>query len=200
MIDRLAFLFDLRYTSAMPFNHHPRTVYLIRHATPDWANHSLPYDVPPGPTLTAQGRQEAHLLASHMTRAGIGHIFSSEMARAKETADILGQRLSLPVEIEPGLIEIPAGETREALAQRMASLWQRRVLDDAATQPIALVSHGGPIEALLRTVAHPPLDLQPYKQRFDRQNPLPPAGVWELTRQPDDTWQATLVFFPLARA
>ena len=182
----------------MSFNQHSQIVYLIRHPTPDWADHTIPYDTPPGPALTAQGRQEAHLLAAHMAGAGIGRLFSSEMARAQQTADILGQRLSLPVEIDPGLIEIPRGESREALEQRMLALWQRRVLDAMPTQPLALVSHGGPIEVLLRTVVYPPLDLLPFKQRFDRQNPLPPAGAWELTRQADDTWQATLLFHPLA--
>lgn len=185
-------------TLALMPNHQQPIVYLIRHATPDWADRTLPYDVPPGPSLTAQGRQEAELLAAHMAGAGIGRLFSSEMARAHQTAEILSQRLALPVEIDPGLIEIPRGETREALEQRVLTVWQRRVLDAAPAAPIALVSHGGPIEALLRAVVEPPLDLLPYKQRFDRQNPLPPAGVWELTQRVDGSWQATLLFHPLA--
>lgn len=182
----------------MSLNHHTQIVYLIRHATPDWANRTIPYDTPPGPSLTEQGRQEARLLAAHMAGAGIRHIFTSVMARAHQTAEILGQQLLLPVEIDPGLIEIPRGEGRDALEQRMLAFWQRRVLAEAPAGPIALVSHGGPIEMLLRCIVQPALDLQPYKQRFDHQNPLPPAGVWELMRRPDASWQATLLFHPLA--
>ena len=35
------------------------TVYLVRHATPDWSLKDIPYHLPPGPPLTSVGDKEA---------------------------------------------------------------------------------------------------------------------------------------------
>lgn len=174
------------------------TVYLIRHATPDRTRRDVPYDVPPGPPLSPEGRQEAYLLASHLANAGIQQLYSSAMARADETATILATTLDLPVTLEPGLLEIPNGTRLADITGRMRELWQRLVLDAPGDGPIALVSHGGPITALLQVVVTPPLDLNPFTQRFDSHNPLPPAGVWELNRRDNDSWQGALLFYPSA--
>ena len=176
----------------------PHTVYLIRHATPDRSVRDIPYDVPPGPPLSAQGRDEAYLLASHLANAGIQQLYTSAMARAHETATILGAALDLPAVVDPALLEIPNGTRLADIADRMLDLWQRLVLDNATAGAVALVSHGGPITALLQTVVSPSPDLSPFTRRFDSHNPLPPAGVWELNRRDDDSWQGALLFYPSA--
>ncbi len=176
----------------------PSTVYLIRHATPDRTLRDLPYDVPPGPPLSAQGRNEAYLLANHLANAGIQRLYTSAMARAYETATILATTLDLPATLDPDLLEIPFGTRLADIADRMHNFWQRLAGDAPDDGPIALVSHGGPITALLQGVVTPPLDLSPFMQRFDYNNPLPPAGVWELNRRNDGSWQGALRFYPLA--
>lgn len=174
------------------------TVYLIRHATPDRTRRDIPYDTPPGPPLSPEGRQEAYLMAAHLANAGIQQLYSSAMARAHETATILAAALDLPATIDPGLLEMPNGTRLADIADRMRDLWQRLILDNTAPDAVALVSHGGPITALLQAVVTPPLDLDPFTRRFDAHNPLPPAGVWELNRRDDDSWQGTLLFYPSA--
>ena len=38
-----------------------------------------------------------------------------------------------------------------------------------------------------------------YRRQFDHQNPLPPAGAWEITQSATTgAWQARLVFSPQA--
>ena len=64
-------------------------------------------------------------------------------------------------------------------------------------KPIALVTHGGPIAILLTEIATPPVQLRLYTSRFDRQNPAPPAGVWQFSQRVDGTWQADLIYAPL---
>lgn len=172
------------------------TVYLIRHATPDRTRRDVPYDVPPGPPLSPEGRQEAYLLASHLANAGIQQLHTSAMARAHETATILAATLDLPVVIDPGLLEMRNGTRLADIEPRMVDLWQRLVLDNTNGSAMALVSHGGPITALLQVVVTPSPDLSPFTRRFDSHNPLPPAGVWELNRRDDDSWQGTLLFYP----
>lgn len=185
----------LHYTPHMP---NPHTVYLIRHATPDRTRRDIPYDVPPGPPLSPEGRQEAYLMAAHLANAGIRQIFASIMDRAHETATILGTTLGRPVLHEPALLEIPNGTRLADIHDRMVDMWQRLVLATTSDGAIALVSHGGPITALLQTVVTPALDLDPFTRRFDSHNPLPPAGVWELTRRNDASWQGSLLFYPAA--
>jgi len=59
--------------------------------------------------LTANGRQQAHLLAETLAAQSATAIYTSPLQRAVETAQILAERLNLPFEIEPALIEYDVG-------------------------------------------------------------------------------------------
>ncbi len=59
--------------------------------------------------LTDKGRQQAHRLAETLAARTITAIFTSPLQRAVETAQILSERLNLPFEIEPALIEYHVG-------------------------------------------------------------------------------------------
>ncbi len=48
-----------------------QTIYLTRHATPDWSRTDIRYDIPPGPPLTAQGEAEAEKLGIFLASAGV---------------------------------------------------------------------------------------------------------------------------------
>ncbi len=59
-----------------------------------------------------------------------------------------------------------------------------------------LLTHGGPIMELLRRLGMSDKAIE--KQRiYDHRNPVPPAGVWQVSRAPDSgSWEPSLVFVP----
>ena len=66
-------------------------------------------------------------------------LYSSDLQRARETAEIIGEMLSLPVQFEPRLREIHQGEWEGQLSTiiraRYADLWQERLVDPASVRP-----------------------------------------------------------------
>ena len=64
----------------------------------------------PGVFLSERGRAEAEAAARRLTEHGIAAIYASPLERARETADIVGRRLSLPVTILDDLAELDFGE------------------------------------------------------------------------------------------
>ncbi len=86
------------------------TVYLIRHGETDWnvsgrwQGHA---DVP----LNDIGRKQAELLAQRLQNEGVvfHSIYSSDLARAYQTAWQLGAAVKVPVQLLPALREIDLG-------------------------------------------------------------------------------------------
>ena len=76
------------------------TIYLIRHATPDWSRTDLVYHLPPGPPLTAQGEAEAAKLGDFLRDMDVRHIFTSPLVRCLRTAEIAGAAVDVQ-ELEP---------------------------------------------------------------------------------------------------
>jgi probable phosphoglycerate mutase len=166
--------------------------YLIRHGETDWnlsgrwQGHA---DVP----LNQLGRMQARHLAGRMRGEGLDAIYSSDLLRAWETAQALGEALGIAPRPLPALREIDVGAwsglTRaEVLArdgdlierlesgedvprggsgERFAELYRRVVGATeqlAAAQPeghLALVTHGGPVRALLLHAARDKRDALP---------------------------------------
>ncbi len=154
----------------------PTTFFLIRHGETEW-NHSGRWqglaDVP----LSPVGRAQAEVLAERLAdeHFSVDHVYSSDLSRAWETAQVVAQRLHLAVQPLPALREIdvgawsgltraqiveqfpgaftehhsaPDGEAREAFWQRVT----HAIYDLAerhAGQRLMLVTHGGVIRALL---------------------------------------------------
>ena len=87
-----------------------RTVHLIRHGKPisNWGE----VGADPDPGLDAQGisqaEEAAQVLAALPEDARPVRIVSSPLRRCRETAEPLSRLLGLPVEIEPGVAEIPS--------------------------------------------------------------------------------------------
>ena len=75
--------------------------------------------------LTEKGREQAQSLADRWVREErtFGHIYASPQKRAKETADIIGAALNIPVEPDPIWMERNiggiAGMTSEEVQQRL---------------------------------------------------------------------------------
>lgn len=172
------------------------TVYLVRHATPDWSRTDLIYYLPPGPPLTEQGRMEAQALGDFLSRLEIARVYSSPLERCLQTARIAAGVARKPWQVAPGLAEWRPGETEEDIKKRFVPALYDAISTTKETGATVLVTHGGPIGVLLLELG---MDLPTlYTHRiFDRRNPLPPAGAWKACREnPRVPWKLELVFKP----
>lgn len=101
------------------------TIYLVRHGKDDgtvrggWSSHGL----------SPEGVTQVQALAEDIAAAGIhvGCIYSSDLRRAAETAQILSSRLGCPVEYIPGLREanngVLAGMKNDAANEKYPGLY-----------------------------------------------------------------------------
>jgi probable phosphoglycerate mutase len=76
---------------------------LIRHGLPRHVENAGGEPADPG--LDAVGRDQAERMADRLSRESIDRLYSSPLARARETAAPLARRLNLEVEIHPGVAE-----------------------------------------------------------------------------------------------
>jgi glucosyl-3-phosphoglycerate phosphatase len=162
---------------------------LVRHGVTDW-NREGRWQGRLDPPLSEGGRHEAELVAGRIaSNADLtpARIVASTLARATETAEVIGRALGVAVDLEPRLMEIGAGEWEGRTHEELeASDGERYLawrttpgygppggepLADAARRvrsllaeveaslawPLLLVSHGG----ILRYLARELLDLEP---------------------------------------
>ncbi len=85
------------------------TIFLTRHGQTDW-NAERRWQGHADPPLNERGREEAHALAESLVSHGIEAIYSSDLVRARETAEIVAARLGLPVTLDARLREVDVGE------------------------------------------------------------------------------------------
>ena len=142
----------------------------------------------PGIGLSAKGRAEIAAVASRLAGAKIDAIYASPLQRTRETAEILSERLALPVQYREEVIELDFGEWTGLTADeiRKDERWQmwsncrsiaaipggeswRQVQDRVvhalfdlrrlhADQALVIVSHGDVIRAGLLFALGMPLD------------------------------------------
>ena len=85
-----------------------RVLYIVRHGTTDWNQLGRiqgHMDIP----LNDAGRAQARLASSRLAPWGATALYSSDLLRAYETAQIIGQSIGLSVVRKPGLREINFG-------------------------------------------------------------------------------------------
>lgn len=145
-------------------------LYLIRHAQPHY-NAPMPYHLPPGPSLTDAGMQQAAALVPLLTGANIERIVSSPLRRCTMTAEPLAAALGLDIIIDDDLGEGQPGEARNDVILRML----RAALAQSDARVVALVSHAAPLTWLLQTLTRDEVVLPPKDQRG---NHLSEAMVW----------------------
>jgi alpha-ribazole phosphatase/probable phosphoglycerate mutase len=111
---------------------------LVRHGQTDWnleGRFQGQSDLP----LNQIGRAEARSLAGQLRDQSFAAIFTSDLMRAKETAEIIGEEMGLQVTQEPRLREINQGEWEgqfvEDIIARNAELWDQRTIDPANFHP-----------------------------------------------------------------
>ena len=83
-------------------------IYVARHGETDW-NREGRYQGQRESQLTGTGIAQARALAGALAQRGITRVITSPLARCVETAGPLAQRLGIPFETDPDLIEIAHG-------------------------------------------------------------------------------------------
>jgi broad specificity phosphatase PhoE len=142
---------------------------LVRHGETDW-NRDLRYQGHADPPLNAAGREQARELARELETIELHAIYTSDLRRAAETAEIINLGRSVPLTRDERLREIDVGSwsglTRAEIEERFPGETmhdgesreehQARVVRAVTTiaarhdgARILIVSHGGSLRALL---------------------------------------------------
>jgi len=160
-------------------------LHLVRHGQSTWnAAGRVQGRSPDAGSLTARGRSEAATVAEQPGElsSAAGAVVSSDLARAAETAAVIGARLDLPVELDPGLREQRLGRLEgcrlagAGVAEMVAALWRDpyhrptggesvaemywrvcaaldRIADARPGREVIVVTHGGPIRVATAAVS-----------------------------------------------
>lgn len=102
-------------------------LHLVRHGETDW-NRSRRFQGHSNVPLNARGRAQARAAADRLAGEGLDGILSSDLERARRTAEAIGETLGLPVLVDPrwreragGVIE---GASPADLAARYPKDWK----------------------------------------------------------------------------
>ena len=167
------------------------TTYLLlmRHGENDWVGTNRLAGRTSGVHLNEKGRQQAEALADLLSQQPIAAVYSSPLVRCVETAEPLATRLNLPLQEEPGIIEVDYGDWQGAELKKLAATpeWQKvqhypshfrfpggetlrevqaravstieALVERHPNQVIALFSHGDVLRTTLAHFLGVPLDL-----------------------------------------
>lgn len=164
------------------------TILLARHGETDWNRNGI-WQGWADPPLNDTGRAQARELAERLRDVPFDAVYSSDLQRAHETAELVAAPHGVPVVGDPGLREIdigswsgltraeieerfpggmrPDGETREQHAARVLAAVERIARENPGRR-ILLVTHGGTMRALHGHVSDEPF------------HPVDNCGVLEL--------------------
>src|SRR5207244_4490427 len=132
---------------------------IVRHRATDWSAERRLQSHTDRP-LSDFGRRQARQLADELAGEDLEAIYSSDLARARETAEIVGERLGLPVVLDPDLREKDwgtwegltaverdrvefVGETTEAHQERILRALRRIAERHPGDRRVLVVTHGG---------------------------------------------------------
>ncbi|HLY94218.1 MAG TPA: histidine phosphatase family protein [Gaiellaceae bacterium] len=144
------------------------TLLLVRHGETDWNAEGKLQGHTDRP-LNDYGRRQASTLADRLAGEDIAAIYSSDLARAKETAEIVGARVGVPVVVDPDLREKNwgtwegltgderltvefEGETTEAHRDRTLRAIAR-IVERHPGERVVVVTHGGSVRRIQAAVS-----------------------------------------------
>jgi broad specificity phosphatase PhoE len=165
------------------------TLLLVRHGETDWNAEGRLQGHTDRP-LNPYGREQAKKLAERLDGDSIAAVYASDLSRARETAEIVGERLGLTVVIDPDLREKNwgtwegltgserdrvefEGETTEEHAERILRA-VKRIAERHPDERVLVVTHGGSmrrIQAVVYGIALPVVEN---------------CAVWELAHEDGD--------------
>jgi broad specificity phosphatase PhoE len=134
------------------------TLLLVRHGETDWNAVGRLQGHTDRP-LSDFGRRQAEQLAAELEGEELEAIYSSDLARARETAEVVGERLGLPVVLDPDLREKDwgswegltaverdrvefVGESTQAHEERILGAL-RRIAERHPDGRVLVLTHGG---------------------------------------------------------
>jgi broad specificity phosphatase PhoE len=153
------------------------TILLARHGESDW-NRAKRWQGHADRPLTDRGRAQAHELADRLEETDLDAVYSSDLQRARETAEIVARSQGLEVTVLPGLREVDVGSwsglTRAEAEQQFPEAYRRwvaggegwddgetydqlservlaairQIADDHPYERVLVVAHGGTIRAV----------------------------------------------------
>ncbi len=85
-------------------------LFIVRHGQTEWNRSSVLAGRMPDIHLNERGREQAAWIGEQLRQQPITAIYSSPLERCVETAQPLAQALGLPIQEEPGLLEVDFGE------------------------------------------------------------------------------------------
>jgi broad specificity phosphatase PhoE len=168
-------------------------IYVLRHAAPDRTG-TIPYNVPPGPPLTAVGQREAHQAAQWLRNRTIDVAYVSPFQRTRQTAMIVSEQLAVPFSFLDDIREGAPGEQHDMVRKRIRALLD--TLDQHVATRVMLVTHGCCVLATLQLTTNDSIDLSMH--RYDYGNQSPTAGIWHGVRRVDGLFDWQLAFKPEA--
>jgi probable phosphoglycerate mutase len=114
-----------------------RTLYLLRHAMTAWNAEKRwqgQTDIP----LNDEGRAQARALVDRLLDRGLVRVHTSDLSRARETAEIVARALNLPLLSDPDLRERGFGPFEGKTAAECTALgdiWDRYAADRRCLPP-----------------------------------------------------------------
>jgi 2,3-bisphosphoglycerate-dependent phosphoglycerate mutase len=114
-----------------------RTLYLVRHAMTAW-NAERRWQGQTDIPLSDEGRAQARALVDRLHGRGLVRVHTSDLSRARETAEIVARALNLPLLSDPDLRERGFGPFEGKTAAECASLgdiWNRYLADRRCLPP-----------------------------------------------------------------
>jgi broad specificity phosphatase PhoE len=84
-------------------------ILLARHGETDW-NRDGRWQGHSDRSLDDAGREQARRLGAYLARVGVDLLYSSDLARARETAAAVEAATGLPIRIDPELREVDVGQ------------------------------------------------------------------------------------------
>ena len=113
-------------------------IWIVRHGQTDW-NVEGRYQGQADRPLNAVGLAQAQQAAEQLRRRDFAAIYSSDLQRARVTAEIIAGQLGLPVQVDRRLREVNQGEWEGLLTadieQRYAEEWAERRADRLHAAP-----------------------------------------------------------------
>ncbi len=144
------------------------TLLLVRHGETDWNAEGKLQGHTDRP-LNDYGRRQARALAERLAGEEIEAVYASDLSRARETAEILGAQLGLPVAVDPDLREKNWGNWEGLTAdERLRIEYEgessedhrsrtlravERIVERHPAGRVVVVTHGGSLRRLQAAVA-----------------------------------------------
>jgi broad specificity phosphatase PhoE len=116
-------------------------IVLIRHGETDW-NIEGRYQGQADPPLNARGVLQAQQLAEELKKSDLQILYTSPLLRAKQTAQVLSDKLRIPEIDEPRLMEIHQGDWQTRLRSEIEALYPE-IFKKWGTNPWQITPPGG---------------------------------------------------------